>query len=58
MITILITIAAVVGVAPGASALALPWDSHRVQPAGHFEGGIAPTGHHEGNVTPAGQHDN
>ncbi|MFE7077654.1 hypothetical protein ACFU96_47035 [Streptomyces sp. NPDC057620] len=58
-ITILITTAAVVmGVAPAASALAQPWDSHRVQPAGHVEGGVAPTGHHEGNITPAGYHDN
>ncbi|WP_320779764.1 hypothetical protein [Streptomyces sp. CRN 30] len=48
MTTILIAAAAVVmGAAPAATARALPWDSHQLQPAGHYDGGAAPAGHHE-----------
>ena len=46
------------GLAPAASALARPWDSHRVvpeatpegtwEPHGHIDGGVAPAGHFEG----------
>ncbi len=45
------------GLAPAASALARPWDSHWVAPGitegnweanGHIDGGVAPAGHFEG----------
>lgn len=44
-------------VAPVAAAVPMPWDSHRVQPTGHIDGGVAPNGHMGGGAAPAGHHE-
>lgn len=55
MAAVLVAAAAVVaGVTPAASALPMPWDSHRVLPNGHWDGGVVPAGHIDGGVVPAG----